>query len=322
MIVEKRISILRVLKIIWLELLLMLLVATITVVPLVYFEISRFALDRSIPLIFGTANAIFLGFRTNSAYERWWEARKLWGRILNDSLSLGRQIRDFTNFAPAPEGGKGEQGARLEKNQIAREVCYRQAAWTHVFNRQLKGLSSGQEIESLLSAKECQEVQQSSDPALYLLLKQGESLGAAYRSGEFDSTQCLVLQDTLSRLTDHMGGCNRIRKTNFPTHYSFFTRVFIWMFLLLLGLSLPSYQGFDGVADSAVAFIGIPAIVLIGWVFFMVDGIGAYMQAPFENNRNVVPMEAMARSIEIGLRMTLGESELPDPLQPTEGALM
>ena len=210
----------------------------------------------------------------------------------------------------------------MEGDQIAREICYRQAAWAHVFNRQLKGLTSGQEIENLLADEDYQAVQQSSDPTWCLLLKQGESVATAYRSGKIDSTQNLVLQETLNRLTDHMGGCNRILKTNFPTHYSYFTKVFIWMFLILLGLSLPSYQGFEGEAETAVAFIGIPAIVLIGWVFSMVDGIGSYMQSPFENNRNVIPMESMARSIEISLRMTLGESKLPDPLKPIDGVLM
>lgn len=323
MIVDHRISILRLLKIIWLRLLLIFLVAAVTILSLVYFDLSKFAIDRSIPQIFGTAIAIFLGFRTNSAYERWWEARRLWGAILNDSLNLGRQVRDFTITEPSNQEDRDQtEGCSLSGKKVAQEVCYRQIAWAHVLNRQLKGAALGREVEDFLDATDYQEIQRLANPTWHLLLKQSESLATAYRSGRFDSMQNRVMQDTLSRLTEHMGGCNRIRNTNFPTHYSYFTRVFIWMFLILLGLSLPSYQGTEGVTDGLVALIGIPAVVLIGWVFFMIDGIGSYMQSPFEDNRNVIPMEALTRQIEIGLRMALDETNIPEPLQPSDGVLL
>ena len=217
MIVERRISILRLLKIIWLELLLMFLVATITVVPLVYFDLSRFALDRSIPQIFGTAIAIFLGFRTNSAYERWWEARRLWGGILNDSLNLGRQVRDFTIAETSNHEGQDEIGdCSLPSKSLAQEVCYRQIAWAHVFSRQLKGTPIDREIEALLDSTEYQEVQRVADPAWYLLLKQGEAFATAYRSGRFDSMQNRVIQETLSPFNGTDGRLQPNTQDEFP----------------------------------------------------------------------------------------------------------
>ncbi len=92
---------------------------------------------------------------------------------------------------------------------------------------------------------------------------------------------------------------------------------------MLLGLSLPSHGGTDALKVFTSGYIAIPAIILIGWVFFMVEGIARYMQTPFENNRNVIPMHALSRKIEIGLRMTIGETDgLPKQIEPVDGALM
>ena len=321
MIVENRISIVRLLSVIWLRLLVIAVVAIGTVAPLVYFELSRYAIDRSIPLIVGTAIAIFLGFRTNSAYERWWEARKLWGGILNDSLNLGRLCRDL--IGATDQSSLDETNDQINPKSIAvlREICYRQAAWAYVFDRELKDLPQDQSIEHLLEHEECELVKQSTDPALFLLLQQGDTIRRAFNDRQLDTFQVNLIQEKLSCLTGYMGACNRIKHTNFPTHYSYFTKVFVWIFLVLLGLSLPSDQGVESANTEFASYTVILAIILIGWVFFMVDGIGEYMQSPFKNNRNVIPMKAISRKIEIGLGMTMSETDLPKPIEPIEGAL-
>ncbi len=286
MIVGNKISIIRLLKIIWFRLAMITMVVFLSVGPLVFFQISQFAIDRSIPLIFGTAIAILLGFRTNSAYERWWEARIIWGRILNDSLSLGRLMRDYSD----PQ--------LPESTAAVKQLCFRQSAWAYALDRQLKGLNLDDDLVRLLETDEFEAIKKSADPALDLLLNQSRLIRIAKANGMIDTYQCIAIQDLLTRLTAHMGGCHRIKGTNFPTHYSYFTEVFIWIFLLLLGLSLSSSHG---IATNGIPFgyASIPAIILIGWVFFMVDGIAQYMQSPFENNRNVIPMKTLATKIEI-----------------------
>ena len=311
MIIENRISLLRLLKVIWKRLIMIAIIAFISVATLIYFELTRYAIDRSIPLIIGTAIAIFLGFRTNSAYERWWEARVIWGRVINDSLNIGRSLRDFVDQS------------NPDSEALIRRFCLRQAAWAYSLDRQLKGQGISPEVETLLSQDEFESLKTSPDPALTLLLKQGSAVRTAFDDGHIDTYQNIALQGLLSDLTTHMGGCNRIKGTQFPTHYSYFTEVFIWIFLLLLGLSLPSNGGSDALQASTSGYFAIPAIILIGWVFFMVEGIARYMQTPFENNRNVIPMHTLSRKIEIGLRMTMGETEgLPKQLEPADGALM
>jgi putative membrane protein len=287
------------------------IIAFISVETLIFFELTPYSIDRSIPLIIGTAIAIFLGFRTNSAYERWWEARKIWGRIINDSLSIGRLMRDFVG------------DSNPDSKALIERFCLRQAAWAYSFDRQLKGQGISPEVETLLTKEEFEGLKSSPDPALTLLLEQGNEIHSALKNGQIDTYQSIALQELLSNLTTHFGGCNRIKGTKFPTHYSYFTEVFIWIFLLLLGLSLPSHGGTDALKVFTSGYIAIPAIILIGWVFFMVEGIARYMQTPFENNRNVIPMHALSRKIEIGLRMTIGETDgLPKQIEPVDGALM
>lgn len=307
MIVENRISFLRLFQIIWWELLRILLIATTTVTTLIYFRLDEYAINQTIPVVFGTAIAIFLGFRTNSAYERWWEARKIWGVIVSDSRNMVRLCVDcFDSLANT----QTELATDLTK-----EICYRQIAWTQMLDRHLKDLPlTG--FEHLLTEQDLAAVKNANDPALVLLAAQGQSIRRALRHNLLDVRQSIMFEETLTRLYDQYGGCQRIKNTIFPVHYTYFTRVFIWIFLVLLGLSLPFHELHKNVNYSL-----IPAIFLIGWVFFMVEGIGNYMQNPFVNNRNVIPMEAMSRMIEINLREMIGETDLPEPTQPVDGAL-
>ncbi len=129
-----------------------------------------------------------------------------------------------------------------------------------------------------------------------------------------DVWQAICIEEAISRLTDYQGACERIRNTVFPAHYSYFTMVFLWVFLFLLGLSLPVH------AD--VGYFAVPAVFVIGWIFFLIEGIGDYMQDPFEDNRNSTPMFTLARMLEIDLKEILGEADLPPRLQPQEGVLM
>lgn len=297
MIVEKRISFQRLLSVIWRELLCILAVAALPVFILIYFDLGSYALNSSIPLVIGTAIAIFLGFRTNSAYERWWEARKLWGAIIVDSRSLVRLSNQYI--------GRHDQEA-------CRQICYRQIAWARVLDHKLKGLEFAN-VEGLIEPSQQERISTARDPMLIILSLQSESISRGHQEGHLDTRQLVLLEETVSRLTSHYGGCQRIKNTVFPVHYTFFTRVFIWIFLTLLAFSLPSHVN----ANYSL----IPAIFLIGWVFFMVEGIGSYMQDPFENNRNVIPMSAITRGIEIELRELIGETDLPDPLEPIDGAL-
>ncbi|MFK8110863.1 MAG: bestrophin family protein [Rubripirellula sp.] len=298
MIVEKSISFRRLLQVIWQELLCILVVSALPVICLIYFDLGEYSINASIPLVIGTAIAIFLGFRTNSAYERWWEGRKLWGAIIVDSRSLIRLGNQYIGHSN-----------RVEQ----RRLCFRQIAYTKILDHELKSLPFPEETKQFLDDEEYQRVSSARNPMLQLIALQSDTVGDALRRGEMDSRQAVLMEETLSRLTNHYGGCQRIKNTVFPVHYTFFTRVFIWIFIVLLAFSLPAHEN----ANYSL----IPAIFLIGWVFFMVEGIGSYMQDPFENNRNVIPMSSISRTVEIELKEAIGETELPEPAKPIDGAL-
>ena len=307
MIIESHISFVRLLRVMWHRLIFLFLVALTTVLAsygLKEYEHWAAGIDLSVPLVLGTALSIFLGFRTNSGYERWWEARKLWGAIINDTRSACRLFKDFL-------GAQGEPDADGNRERID-SFFLRQAAWSQVLAQQLRGLPPMQGTDHLLSAEEKAAIGASKNPAMAVLFAQGAAVREASMAGQLDVRQAVYIEETISHLTDHQGGCERIKKTVFPAHYTFFTKIFIWVFLVLLGLSLPGQGG--------VGLFSIPAVFLIGWVFFLVDGIGDYMQDPFENNRNSTPMLTIARMLEIDVRELKGDKDLPDPIAPVDGA--
>jgi len=305
MIVEERISFLRLFRLIWKELLGIFAVSAFPVVALIAFDLQDYAINASIPSVIGTAIAIFLGFRTNSAYERWWEARKLWGGIINDSRTLVRLCKQFL------DSGQGD--VTSPDGDSVRRIGHRQIVWAWTLDHQLKDLPLPDQLQQFLDDEEVSEVKSSHDPTLCLLDLHSRELRRAAQSGRIETRQWVSVEETLSRLTDHYGGCQRIKNTVFPTHYSYFTRVFIWIFIFLLAFSLPAHEN----ANYSL----IPAIFLIGWVFFMVEGIGSYMQDPFQLNRNVITMDSMSRVIERDLKAAIGDSELPDPMEPVDGAM-
>lgn len=310
MIVEKRISFRRLLLIIWKRLIAMAVLATVIVVPIVYLNFGAYTLDMTTPLILGTAIAIFLGFRTNSAYDRWFEGRSKWGRIRamsrNLSMVLTRNNEAYLNI----KTGKVSKLAPVVMERMIR----RNIAWIWVLGRQLKGLPPFENVKHLLSDEDFEEVKDAHNPALKLLFLQSRDFRIAQSEGQFYDGEHFEIVAILRELVTQQTGCEGLKNTPFPAHYSFFTNVFIWLLLTLLSISLPGLEN--------VSYFAIPGVVLIGWTFFMVEGIGSYMQDPFDNNRNVIPMDALARSTEIDLKsLALGDTDIPAPIQPIDGAL-
>ena len=308
MIVDRHISFIRTIRVMRPTLIALAVLSVTTAVFMKELHFGEFGtgVDLAIPLVLGTAISVFLGFRTNSAYERWWEARKIWGAIVNDTRSIVRLFRDFD----ATTAGKDldSSGSQL------RAFAYRQAAWCQILAQQLRGHDPLANTDHLLSEEERTAFAARQNPALAALLAQGGTVRAALEAGRFDVWQAICIEEAINRLTDYQGACERIRNTVFPAHYSYFTKVFLWVFLLLLGLSLPVH------AD--VGYFAVPAVFVIGWIFFLIEGIGDYMQDPFADNRNSTPMFTLARMLEIDLKEILGEEEVPLRLQPEEGVLM
>lgn len=246
-------------------------------------------LSFSIPAFLGTAISILLSFKIGQSYDRWWEARKVWGAIVNDSRSLVMQSQAFVG--------------KEDKSTIKR-IAYRQIAWCYVLGRSLRGLNPLEGMEAYLNPKDMQHVSKQSNKPLAIIQLNSleyERLKAANLLTDYKQVQ---LDETLVRLCASMGKTERIKNTVFPTKYRMFLHLSIYLFVICLTIatsSLPIYFGF-------------PLIMSIATIFFMLEGTAYNLQDPFENRPSDTPVTAIARTIEINIRELLQEEEgIPKP---------
>jgi len=282
------------------------------IIPIQYFQLKQFSIGMTTPLVLGTAISIFLGFRTNSAYDRWFTGRNLFGALIangrNFGLILARVHQRYKNLQTGAESATA--------SQIMPRMIRRTIAYTWMLGYQLKDLNPLEidDIENLLEPAEIEELKTVHNPALKLLYNQEKDFRRAASEKQFLDGEHFEVIAIMREYTRVQTGCEALKNTPFPTHYTYFTDVFVWLLVVLLSLSLP--------ADEGSGYYAIPLVVLIGWIFSMIEGIGDYMDYPWANNRNVVPTNFLSRNLEIDLRkLALQETDLPLPLTPEDGAL-
>lgn len=251
----------------------------------------------SLPLtIFGSALALFLGFRSNSAYQRWWEARTLWGAMINASRSIARATR---NFLPDPEA-----------TELKREIITRQIAYVNALRCQLRRLPIGEDVEKFLTERDKAHALARVNVANGLLDSTGRRIDNARRNGCIDTIQQTQMEAVLVDISNAQGGMERIKNTPLPTQYRFLPTVFTHMFCVLLPIGLVESLGFATPLGSTVA----------GLMFLAVLRIGDDLVDPFANDVHDVPLDAMCRTIEVDLLQAIGDPA-PEPVKPIRGVL-
>ncbi|MCH1441530.1 MAG: hypothetical protein L7W43_17830 [Rubripirellula sp.] len=259
--------------------------------------------DNAFPLpviaIMGTVIGLLLAFRTNSCYGRWWEARILWGAIVNDSRTWTRQLLEFT----ASTG--------TECQTTLTRMCHRQIAWCYALSRGLRGQEATQDLGNLLAEEEIFEIREKHLPNL-LLLRQGQELRALRQQGHLETLEFVELEKTLLRLTNAMGGCERIRNTTFPRSYTRMINLLIYLFVICLPFGLVDLPWF-GLVSTSISF---------AVAFLMVDRVSIFLQDPFSNRPSDTPIQSLSRTIDINVREMLGETNLPEKQEPENGILM
>ena len=253
-----------------------------------------------------TAFSIFLVFRVNEAYGRWWEARILWGGVVNYSRTWARQVTTLVT-------GEAEQIPEWKK-----ELVYRHVAYINAVRKTLRREEGWQELSPYLAADELAELTTSANKATQLLQNQGRRIAELRDLGALDQFGHLMLDNSLSELYNLQGGCERIKNTVFPDRVAYFTRLIAWSMAVLIPVCVLEADEKEMSYDF-LDFILIPAIMLI---FIVTERLGADLKNPFECMPNDTPMTALCRTIEIDLRQQLGETDVPDPLQPVNGVLM
>jgi len=264
-----------------------------------YFGHRHISLSFSISAIMGTAIAILLGFRTSAAYERWWEARKIWGGIVNDSRTL---IRQAIGFITSHEN-KGQEVLKLTKYQIA---------WSYALSTSLRKMPISEEVTKNLSDEDFNSISHQMNIPNAILMLIGDHLGLLFRQGKIDTYHFAAMDQTLKYLCDHMGKSERIKNTVFPVHYGFFIRLSIIIFALLLPLEVVEFLGVFTIPITFVTIIFISVI----------ESIANYLQDPFENRAADIGMTTICRTIEINLLQMAGAEKVPDALKPDKNGIV
>jgi putative membrane protein len=253
--------------------------------------------------LFGSAIGIIVAFRNQSAYARWWEARTLWGALVNNSRSWARQVT--TVMMPLNDGDASELRA-YQKRLVYHEIAYVIALRQH-----LRGLEPWEEIAPLLSEEELSALRDQKNVPLAIQQQMGALLRQCQVRGWIDIAHWRALDANLDDLVDAQGGAERIKVTPMPKQYDYFPQLFVQMYCLMLPLALVMSMGWFTPLGST----------LVGFIFLALDRIGRDLEDPFENTIYDVPLTSITRTVEVNLRQMLGETALPAPEKPVHGVL-
>jgi putative membrane protein len=248
-----------------------------------------------LPAIMGSSISLLLSFTISQSYERWWEARKIWGTIVNDSRTLVLQVRSFVQM---------EQVLPLTPAELLHTLAHRQIAWCYGLGEALRGLDPTATLAGHLPAAELAYVARFTNKPLALLALHTEQVQRLFQQQAINSFQQVQLDATLVRLCEAMGQAERIKNTVFPTNYRQLVRFFIYLFLGTLSLSLV----------ETIGLWEVPVLLTFAFSFFLVERTARYLQDPFSNAPTDTPVTAIARTVEIDLRELLNEASVPAPL--------
>jgi putative membrane protein len=263
-------------------------------------------------VVVGGAIGIFVSFRTNSAYERWWEGRKLWGALVNSSRHFSSQV---LTYLPGPQDGTTREPP--VPSELQRALVQRHIAYVHALRVLLRGdpLADDADFRSFVSDEELARALVESSPTHALLHTQMRLLVAENEAGRLSADRLRSFDETLRALLDVQGGCERIKKTPFPRGYGFIADRLIMIYGLLLPL------GIVGSVDND--WIAIPLTLLVCLSFLLISEVGRVLEDPFTHFWPALPLSALAKTIEINLRQRLGDTNLPAMPRPdARGILM
>jgi ion channel-forming bestrophin family protein len=279
--------------------------------------------------LIGTAAAFIIGFKNTQTYNRLWEARQIWGGIVNSSRAWGIMVKDFVQ-------GNGD---------AHRQLIYRHCAWLTALRFQLRkpqtwensqkphnveyrkrfftvpeweGLLE-EELKQYLSAEEQQYVLSKKNRATQLIGLQSKQLNALKNAGQLSDFEFVEMSRRLADLYDQQGRCERIKSFPYPRQFASITLYFVWLFVTMLPFGM--LNEFQKLGEH-LTWLTIPFSALVSWVFVSMDKVSEATENPFEGGANDIPMFAISRTIEIDLRDMLDEENLPAAATPVNNILL
>lgn len=298
---------------------------------LVVYELTHipFALPWQPISVIGIAVAFFLGFKNNSSYDRTWEARKIWGKIINDSRTFATAILTMPQQSVTAEWKKMMIHRHLAWLIALKHIMRKAKTWEHngpleklVFTSNFrKECIDGMEpeVSQYLSVEELAELKKYTNIPSHILKNQSLEIERLFNNGQLTEYKHVWLHQLIGNLYDVQGMTERIKNFPFPRQYASTGLWITYIFCALIPFGLLDI--FEQ-SHSLHYWLTIPFSGVIIWVYFLVDRIGDYSENPFEAAYNAVPISSITRAIEIDLREMLGEENIPAPYPVENGFLL
>ncbi len=315
------------------------------IASLYYFDIISLSIPWLPVSVIGTAVAFYVGFKNNQAYDRMWEARKIWGGIVNDSRAWGMMVDGYiTNLFT--QQNKSES----ELHSIKQRLIYRHIGWLYAHRSQLLvatpwehisqsgpigktaefyqkkfgiGLIDDEitrtELKLFLPEDEHDRLVGHVNTATQIINEQSRDLTSLREQNLIDDFRHTQMEDVLRTFYTLQGKNERIKKFPLPRQYANMSRYFVAIFIILLPFSM--IPELIQLSNWGV-WLAVPIAALIGWIYVMMEIVGDYSENPFQGMANDIPMMALCRVIEIDLREMLGETDLPPKVEAKNGVLM
>ncbi|PZR37735.1 MAG: hypothetical protein DI538_11620 [Azospira oryzae] len=255
-------------------------------------DINHITIPLTIPAILGTVISLLLAFRSNQAYDRWWEARIIWGAIVNDSRTLIRQLQTFIK----------DPDYSVEIHNFIERFGNRQIAWVYSLGKSLREQDPINGNEELLTAEEHVWLRKHANVPNALLSLHGRDIRFALQSRWINKYQQIEMDRTLTNLCDSMGKCERIKNTVFPTTYSLYIHFALYLFIILLPFGM----------TQSLGFIQVPLVVAIAATFLLIEKMAIYLQDPFENKPTDTPVTSIGQKIERDIRQMMDVEHLSE----------
>ena len=242
---------------------------------------TKITIPLSIPAILGTAVSLLLAFRTAQSYERWWEARIVWGAIVNDSRSLIRLINQF-----------------IPQNSVDKKIfAERQIVWVYALGEALRKQPFSNKVSEYLRTHKIDAI----NIPNAILDEHSFQIRGIVEKGLISDFKEVQLNEVLMRLCDSMGKCERLKNTVFPRAYSILIHTLIYVFAFILPF---------GLEDSQLT-LEIITTIIIPLIFISIEKTAIIMQDPFENTPVDTPMTSIAQTIEINILQMIKEKDVP-----------
>ena len=276
-------------------------------------QLQAYSLSSLPFTLVGLALSIFLGFRTNAAYDRWWEGRKLWGGIVNISRSYARQLQTFVDDGEPRDGSPRTLRSDTITDQTTRTIAWVHSLQYHLRTGDLWKRGVGERLAPLLSADEIAELKAGTNVPINILHSMGLRLRDARQAGQLTDYQAVLLERSLQEMTALQGGCERIRNTPVPWGYTVLLHRLVFFYCFALPF---------GIVDE-VGWATPVVVMLVSQALFGLDEIIIDIQEPFDDEPNSLPLNALAVTIESNLRDVLDQPAdmMPQPAQPVDGVL-